>query len=148
MPRRYAAIGQRQYSAGKTLAALTGATTIRACVEYICITCYDTPGDHVVDIKIQRHSADGSGGSTFTPLPFDPACPASACTFRHGAMTDPTLTANAFLLQKAHNTRAAWENWFGDQPLVIPASSGAGLSAVMITSDATPNESCTMHWYE
>lgn len=89
----------------------------------------------MVEIRVRRASAAGSGGSAQTPAPFDPADPAAAST----AMVSPTSvpTGSTYVMRFAlHATAAApqdavqsyeWVQLPNQKPIVIPAGTSNGI---------------------
>ena len=69
-----------------------------------------------------------------TPQATDPADPAALATFDTAWSANPTLTANAFVLQLAGNQRATLR-WFATYPgkeLIIPTTAGNGLALMSL----------------
>lgn len=100
--------------------------------------------------KVQRTTAAGTPGTSFTPIATDPAEGASNAIFAFAHSAEPTYTASAFLLTVGSHQRAVYQ-WYAapGSELVIPMtnSNGIGFIPVDTCSVTTEMEFC-VQWYE
>jgi hypothetical protein len=87
-----------------------------------------TPADAAYSLAAQRSTAAPSGGTAVTPQPLDPADGAASGLSMDGAVTNGTLTANAFLLNIVLNQRSTFR-WVAREgkELVIPSTNANGI---------------------
>lgn len=109
-----------------------------------------TSADQAYAGKVQRTSAAGTAGTSFTPIPLDPAEGTSNATFDFAHSAEPTYTASAFLLTIGGHQRATFQ-WYAapGNEIVIPVtnSAGAGFIPVDTCSVTTEVEFC-VQWVE
>lgn len=97
-----------------------------------------TPADASAVAKIQRSTTAPTGGTSKTPQPLDSADAAAVTLAMDGAVTNGTVTSNAFLLTVPFNQRTT-VRWVARQPdgeLVIPATANNGVHLLTPTSAA------------
>jgi len=100
--------------------------------------------------RFQRHTLGPGTGGTVTPQLLDLADSSSTnMTLLNGLSTNPTLTANAFLLHVPLNQRMTFR-WLAVQggEMVLPAT-GAGNGITILTptaSDTSATVQCMIHY--
>lgn len=151
MSRRYSAIGQVAVAASKTMLGLTnGGTVVRPKIYDILIGSGATPADQASRFLLQRCTAAGTAGSSFTPVALDSGDPAAQCAVGVGIYSgEPTLTASAFLLNISMNQRATFR-WvaFPGGELIGPATSGNGMALVCSAATGSANHEFCIHFEE
>ena len=122
-------------SATVPMGCLTWATSAkRLKVTGLIVGSDATPADNAAKYAFQRTTARGTASTSITPQATDPADPAALATFDTAWSANPTLTANAFVLQLAGNQRATLR-WFATYPgkeLIIPTTAGNGLALMSL----------------
>lgn len=95
-----------------------------------------TPADNPFLWQVQRCTTAGTA-SAVTPQPIDPADAAALFDAAENHTVDPTLTANAILLNIPLNQRASFR-WVASpgSELVVPATANNGLAVRTPTSSA------------
>lgn len=93
------------------------------------------PADASAIIAAQRSTTAPTGGTVVTPQPLDPADGAASALSMDGAVTNGTLTANAFLLNMGLNQRTSFR-WVAREgkELVVPVSNNNGIHFLTPTS--------------
>lgn len=88
-------------------------------------------GDHVSSeqyrLVVQRCDADGSGGSNPTPRPLQENQGSAGTTVRAGAMSEPTYTSGAELVDVYWNSLVGRDLVFQDEELVISPAEIVGI---------------------
>lgn len=124
----YKVSGATAIGATKTALSILAAATVRPRLTSFCVSTDGVPGtDAGVEFGLKRFSADGSGGSTPTPVAGDPADPAARTVARSGHTAEPTYTSTIF--DRAINPRLThvWMAENQEAEIVVPAVAGAGL---------------------
>lgn len=138
MGRKYAVSGTltapNSTTAPVSILTVGAATTVRPMVYDVVVGSHATPADNAAEFQLQRSTTTGSGATTtITPQALDPGDPAATAIAYQGTFTtsQPTLTANAFLLQWAQNQRATFR-WVAapTSEIVIPATANNGVALV------------------
>jgi len=104
-------------------------TTRRGKVYDVLIGTNGTPADNYLQWDISRMTADGTGASSITPNPLDPADAAALASAKQGYTAEPTVTANSSLFNVGVNQRASYR-WVAapGSELVFPATANNGLA--------------------
>jgi hypothetical protein len=135
MGRKYATSGSltAPNSAIAPISNIISTTAIRPMIYDIIMGSTATPADNSAKFQLQRCTTAGTTPTTtITPTPIDPGDPASTATSFQGTWaTNPTLTANLFVLQWSQNQRATFR-WVAapTSELVMPATASNGLALV------------------
>ena len=129
---KYAITGALASVAGSyktVIDVFAGATPRRGKVYDVLIGTNGTPADNYLQWDISRMTADGTGGSSITPNPLDPADAAALATAKQGYTAEPTVTANSSLFNVGVNQRASYR-WVAapGSELVFPATANNGLA--------------------
>lgn len=82
--------------------------TCRGCWYDLVIGSDDTPGDQAARFVAGRITAQGTGGTNFTPINLDPGGPAGVKSSHYAPSAEPTYTANKELLVFSLNQRATF----------------------------------------
>lgn len=134
---RYGVDLTRTGDATNGVAVYEPATGMRRIKIYDVIFAYfGTPADASFLAKFQRSTTAPSGGTSKTPQPLDPADAAAVTLAMDGAVTNGTLTSNAFPLTIPGNQRST-VRWVARQPdgeIVIPATASNGVHLITPTS--------------
>lgn len=127
MSKKYATTGSMALIAADTVLSVIAASTVRPCIYDIVCSSSSTPADYSAEFLLQRMTAAGTGTAT-TPVPLDPADPASISTSKHTYTAEPTITASTVLLRLCHNQRATvrWVAAPGSE-IYAPATAANGL---------------------
>lgn len=126
-------------SATLPLLTLIGTAAVRAMIYEFEFGSSGTPADSAASIALQRCTTAGTAGSSFTPVPLDPADPASVSTCGLATFSGgPTLTANAFLYNFGINQRATFR-WIAapGSELKIPATAANGIAFMPLNVSTT-----------
>lgn len=137
-------------SATLPLVTLIGAATVRPGIYEYVFGSSGSPADNAAQYTFQRCTTAGTAGSSFTPVPLDPADPASTsssglATFSAG----PTLTAAALLAQFGLNQRATYR-WIAapGAELKIPATANNGIAVMPVAVSAAFTAQATLYFFE
>lgn len=99
---------------------------------------------------VNRTTAGGTAGTSFTPIALDPADGAASASFDYAHSAEPTYTSNSKLLSLGNHQRAVFQ-WYAPPgcELVIPNtnSAGAGFIPAETCSVTTEMEFC-VQWLE
>jgi hypothetical protein len=99
---------------------------------------------------VNRTTAAGTAGTSFTPIALDPAEGSSNATFDYAHSAEPTYTSGSKLLSVGGHQRSVFQ-WYAPPgaELVIPVSNsnGAGFIPGDTCSVTTEMEFC-VQWYE
>lgn len=99
---------------------------------------------------VNRTTAGGTAGTSFTPIPLDAADGAASGVFAYAHSAEPTYTSGSKLLSIGGHQRAVYQ-WYAPpgNELVIPNtnSNGAGYLPAETCSVTTEMEFC-VQWYE
>lgn len=151
--RTYAGVGSRSLATttnNKTLCELTQPSTAlkRLMAKFIAIGS-DATADNAYTVKVQRVTAAGSGGTSWTPTALDPADGAASALFRYAETTDPTITSSSDLLSLSGHQRANIQ-WYAPPggELVVPVTNSNGIALVCTVLVAAFNSQYTVHWEE
>lgn len=151
MSRKYSGVASANNTTSTTVPmfSLVGAATTRLFVYDFISGAAALPADNYAQFAIRRVSARGTQSASWTPIPLDPANPASLATFDTAWSGNPTITASSDVLQISHNQRATmrWVAAPGSE-LVVPSTAGAGLALMAVGSNATANYNWTVLWEE
>ena len=129
-------------SASAPLLDIRSTTTIRPKVYDLTCGSDATPADQATKYALQRSTTIGTTPVTsITPQTLDPGDPASLmpATQQGTWAANPTLTANAFMLQWAQNLRATFR-WVAapSKEIVLPAAAN-GLALMSLVTTAAYN---------
>lgn len=109
-----------------------------------------TSADQQYAGKVQRTTAAGTPGTSFTPIALDPADGTSNAIFAFAHSAEPTYTASAFLLSIGSHQRAVYQ-WYAAPgcELVVPMSNSNGIGFIPVDtcSITTEIEFCAQ-WQE
>lgn len=146
--RKYALVGTGTMAADKSIIGVASATTIRPSIYDVILGCGATPADLAGRFVVQRFTVAGTS-TAVTPVPLDPADPASLAAGGSNHSVEPTYTAGLILLQFGLNQRATfrWVAAPGGE-LVAPATAANGLGLKASTHGGTPIVEGTFHWEE
>ena len=139
-PRCYHMFGDGTNTDEETQVTVVSSTTVRPAIYDLLISNATTPADNACNWVLQRITAAGTPGTTFTPVAIDPGDPASAASGGYYQFTVvPTYTANAHLLNISCNQRAL-ARWVSRErgELILPATAanGAALRVKDVTTAA------------
>lgn len=109
----------------------------------------DATADAAYEAVIKRTTTAGSGGSTLTPLPRDPADGPASAAFRYADSSEPTYTANAEQLAIFGHQRTTfqWSALLGHD-IVIPVTNDAGAGLLINTVTTAFNMGASIEWEE
>jgi hypothetical protein len=144
--RTYISSGQSACGAGdKTAFGLTGATTIRPRICQLILGSSASPADNALTFLLQRFTAAGTS-TAITPQKIDSADPVSLAAAGIAHTTEPTYTANAYLLRVAMNQRSTlqWIPHDARAELVIPAVANNGIGLIPNHASFTGNVDFTV----
>lgn len=97
-----------------------------------------TPADNALEWSFDRTTANGTDGSTVTPVPLDPADAAAVFTFGQGVTAEPTVTASTTLWHLYKNQRASYRAFLAPgNELVVPATANAGMALRVLSASYT-----------
>jgi len=150
MGRRYTTHGTGAVGTDKTISTMVSATTIRPALYELIAGCEATPADQATDFKLNRFTAAGTAGSSFTPIAHDPADPAALASSGSGVFTtEPTYTASSFLLQFSMNQRVTFR-WvtIPEMGLLAPATAANGIGFKSASATGTATHEGTLIWME
>jgi len=152
MPGVYAGVGEAAVGTNKTVINLfqpLASPTDRPSLFDIIVGCSATPADGATKFRVQRHTALGTEGSGFTPVPLDPAEVASTLDCGVAHSVEPTYTANAVMLDMSMNQRAT-VRWTTDPRygMKIPAVQNAGIGLFSVSSTVSAAHQATLQWEE
>ena len=144
----YSTRGSMALIAADTVLSVIASTTVRPKIYHIMLSSSSAPNDYSAEFFLQLFSADGTG-TAVTPQPLDFGERPAVATSKHTYTAEPTLTANAILLQVAHNLRATvqWQCTPGRE-IVIPALAGDGLALVCNAVSTQFTEAATIFFEE
>lgn len=109
-----------------------------------------TSADQQYAGKVQRTTAGGTAGTSFTPVVLDGADGTSSATFDFAHSGEPTYTASAFLLSVGGHQRSVFQ-WYAPpgQELVVPNTNNAGIGFIPVdTCSMTTEVEFCVQWYE
>jgi hypothetical protein len=144
MPKSYSINGNLTNTASSTapLLNIVGGTTVRVKIYDLCMGSDATPADQATKYALQRSTTAGTTPTTaITPQALDAADPAAVAVGNQGTFAaNPTLTANAFLLQWSQNQRATYR-WVAapGKELIVPATSANGIALLSLVTTAAYN---------
>ncbi len=145
--KRYTEIGDQNATATMTILGLTSAATIRPHLYHITFGSDATPADQAFNMTLQRYTAAGTATSV-TPVPQDPANPASLAAAGSNHSAEPTYTSALILHNFAINQQGTMV-WQTDPEygFVAPATAANGYGLYFqAISGGTANSRCTfMH---
>ena len=149
MPKRYASSGSSAAgTSNKTALTCIGGTAVRPAIYFFSLGSPSTAADGSVQVALGRVSTAGSGGSSVTPSPLDPADVASTCTTQSGPTSEPTY-GSPFQLLTSINQRNTWQWTARDGcEIVGAATANNGLAAKLVASTNSIVLDCTIHWIE
>lgn len=146
----YSAFGQDTSTAATTIVQLRQPASAlkRLKLGYVSIGS-DATADNSYEASLKRTTANGTDGSSFTPVPRDPADGAASATFGVAHSVEPTYTANADQLPIFAHQRSTFQ-WYAEPEgeIVIPATNNAGLGCLINTVTTGFNMGVTMAWRE
>ena len=149
MGRRYSIDGQDTNTATTTILGLTSASTVRPAVYDLISGSDATPADNAAEYNLQRYTAAGTSTGV-TPQALDPNDPAALAAAGEAHSAEPTYTANAVLLNYAHNQRATFR-WVaapsGELKLPATAANGVGIQSITVAGSGV-NMNATIHHVE
>lgn len=102
-----------------------------------------TPADAAVMPRMQRSTTAPSGGDAFTPVALNPADGAATALAMGGAVTNGTLTANAYVGGGYGMNQRATFRWVareGDE-VIVPITNSAGIHFLTPTTPTV-----TVNW--
>lgn len=109
-----------------------------------------TSADAAYAGKVQKTTAAGTAGTSFTPIALDPAEGSSNATFGFAHSAEPTYTASAYVLSIGAHQRAVYQ-WYAPPgaEIVIPVTNSAGVGFIPgdTCNVSTEIEFC-VQWYE
>lgn len=142
MGAKYGAVSNATNTASATVPmfSLTGSTTKRARLYHLILGSDAAPANQANKFSVKRNSARGTSSAAVVANALDPADGAAITTYDTGWSVNPTITASSELLQIALNQQATAQ-WMVDPSngLVIPATSGAGLSLMSVVTTSAVN---------
>lgn len=134
----------------KTLATITGSTTIRGGVYQVTIGAGVSPADVGVEYRLLQTTAAGTN-TAYTPNALDPTSAAAAMTMGNNHSVEPTYAANSDLLVMPVNQRAFgfWQAFTPDRLIwsKLAATNGLGFRSIQ-ANGGTPIVTGSMFWTE
>ena len=145
MGRNYSGNGSVAVGTDETVIALISATTLRAKLYELAISCGAAPADLTTIFHLERFTAVGTETSGFTPLALNPGDPAAAADYGVAHSAEPTYTANAILLDVAVHQKGGyfWRASPGRE-MVCPSTAGNGIGLQSQSSGGTAVHRATM----
>lgn len=120
----------------------------RLALTYVAIGS-DATADNAYEAAVKRTTANGSGGTSVTPQPRDPADGAASATAEKAPTSEPTYTANSEQLEIWAHQRSTFQ-WFASpgHEIVVAATNNAGLGLLVVTCATTFNMGVTFEFEE
>jgi hypothetical protein len=108
-----------------------------------------TPADNALEWLLQRFTANGTAGTTPTPVALDPGDPGATATTGAQYSAEPTYTATGKLVDFALNQRST-QRWVASPrgELILPANATNGVGIQPIHTSFTGNSSSTIFYRE
>lgn len=148
MTKAYSVVGISGSGTTKTIASVTGGTTVRARIFEWKVGCNDAPADQTWQPSVARFTNPGTSTS-YTPYPADPQEVASLCSGGITHTVEPTYPTNIYLDQVPLNQRGTWK-WQAvpgcEFVAAAATSNGAGLLGV--GASAAMHFSGSLFYYE
>ena len=146
MTRRYSGSGLAAVGTNKTILTLVSASTIRPMIYEFTVGCNATPADLSTLFHLERFTAAGTEGGGFTPLPLDPADPASLGDYGVGVFSvEPTYTANEILYKLSLHQMATWRfNASPGSEFKAPATAANGMGIQAQASGSVSDHEATI----
>jgi len=145
---RYTTIGTQTGATDATILGLTGGTGVRPRIYDVNVGTSSSPLDNAALLYLQRTTAAGSGGTTPTPTPHDPADPTAEVTAVSDPTSEPTYTATEVLLDIPLNQQVTFHYFtLPEEGFIIPATAnaGVGLKTSTVTQSGATYNAHIMH---
>lgn len=146
----YHAFGQDTSTAATTIVQLRQPASAlkRLILGYLHIGS-DASADNAYEASLKRTTANGTDGSTFTPVPRDPADGVASGTFGVAHSVEPTYTASSDQLAIFAHQRASFQ-WYAapGHEIIIPVTNNAGIGLLINTCASAFNMGASMEWEE
>lgn len=128
---------------------ITAGTGVRAALYEINVGSDATPADSVFAYAVRRTSARGTQSATVTPNALDSGDPAAECTYDTAWSANPTITASSDLFRFSQYQKIPYR-WVAvpGYEILVPATSGAGITLVCDTAASAVNTIFSTFWYE
>lgn len=130
--------------------ALAGSTSRRLRLYHLMIGCPAAPANQAADFQCLRQSARGTSNASFTANPLDPAdTEAATGLYDTGWAVNPTITSVSNVGGIPMNQQATAQ-WMVDPTngIVVPATSGAGLAFLSVSTTAAASYRFETWWEE
>ncbi len=146
----YFGFGQDTNTASTTVVQVRQpATALKRLKVNVVLVGSDASADNAYEASLKRTTANGTDGSTFTPVPRDPADGAASATFGVAHSAEPTYTAGSDCLVVFGHQRSTFQ-WYAapGHDIVIPVTNAAGLGYLVNTAAVAFNQGVTLEWEE
>lgn len=151
MYKRYSVYAAVACGTNLTIMNLVGGTTARPMVTGFILSFVTSPADVATLLQWLRTTADGTGGSSFTPIPLDSndiAAVTAPSTGTYGS-AEPTYTASSVLWGASINQRVTYRFTCAEhEEFICPKTASNGLGLRSISSGATPTCNATTYFQE